>query len=151
MKPTWKVESYRIPTYHNNVQLDPQKLSLELDPLSKWGVRLQNSSTYSLKKGVDLQYSSTYSHPKWGPPLEFINIQPPKRGVLHQNSSSYSPPKGVRLQNSSSQRGSASRFHHLKRDPINQKRGPPLGTISMDLVVHVLTNGRLLINSVSFY
>ena len=50
------------------ILLDPQKLSLEADPLSKWGVRLQNSSTYS--------------PPKWGPPLEFINIQPPKMGSV---------------------------------------------------------------------
>ena len=31
------------------------------------------------------------------------------------------------------QRGYTSRFHQPKRDPINQKGGPPLGTISMDL------------------
>ena len=39
-----------------------------------------------------------------GPPLDFIN-----------------------------QKGSPSRFQQPKRDPINQKGGPPLGTISMDL------------------
>ena len=95
------------------IPLDPQKLSLVADPLSKWGVRLQNSSTYSL--------------PKRRPPLEFINIKPP------QNSST----KGVRLQISSTKRGFASRFHQSKRDPINQKGGPPQGTISMDLAVPI--------------
>jgi len=30
-------------------------------------------------------------------------------------------------------RGSAPRFHQPKRDLINQKGDPPLGTISMDL------------------
>ena len=102
------------------VLLDPQKLSL-----SKWGVRHQNSSTYSPKKGVLLQNSSTYSPPRGGPPLEFINIQSPKRG----------PPLEF-----INQKGSASRFHQPKRDPINQKgKGdPPLGTISMDLAVSLL-------------
>ena len=30
---------------------------------------------------------------------------------------------------------SASRFYQPKREPINQKGGPPIGTISMDLAV----------------
>ena len=70
------------------VPFDPQKLSLEVDPLSKWGVRLQNSSTYSIhytaqKRGVRLQNSSTKggSPSKFHQPLEFINIQPPKGGT----------------------------------------------------------------------
>ena len=94
---------------------DPQKL------FAKWGVHLQNSSTYSPKRGVRLQNSSTkggsafrfhqldggpplefiniqLSPPKVGPSLEFIKIQP-KKGVRLQNSSTYSPQKGVRLQN----------------------------------------------------
>ena len=76
-----------------SILLDPLKLSLEADPLSKWG----------------------------GPPLEFINIH---------------PPKGVRLQNSSAKGcPPPSSFHQPKRDLINQKGGPPLGTISMDLAV----------------
>ena len=34
--------------------------------------------------------------------------------------------------------GSASRFHQSKRDPINQKGGPPLETISIDLAVDII-------------
>ena len=107
------------------IPLDPQKLSLVADPLSKWGVRLQNSSTYSRKNR--------------GPRLEFINIQPPKRGSTSSNHQ-LQPPKGVRLQdsstkvgsildfinqkgvclqNSSTKKRSASRFHQPKRNPIN--------------------------------
>ena len=39
------------------VPLDP-KLSLEADPLSKWGVRHYNSSTYSPKRGSALRRES---------------------------------------------------------------------------------------------
>ena len=42
---------------------------------------------------------------------------------------------------SSTKRGSASRFYQPKRDPINQKGGPPLGTISMDLAVYLPKSG----------
>ena len=41
--------------YLIDIPPDPQKLSLEADPLFKWGVRLQNSSTINLKLGVRLQ------------------------------------------------------------------------------------------------
>ena len=90
--------------------LDPQKLPLEADPLSKWGVRLQNSSTYSPKKGVRLQNASTYSPKKGG-----------SASRLHQHTA---PQKGVRLQNSSTKGGSASRIHQLKG-------GPPLDFINI--------------------
>ena len=81
--PTVRAEGRDIP-------FDPQKLSLEADPLSKWGVRLQNSSTQSPKKGGPLLESINQ---RGGPPLDFINQ------------------KGVRLQISSTRRGSASRIH----------------------------------------
>ena len=62
-----------------------------------------------------------------GLPLDFIN----QRG----SASRFHQPMEVRLQISSTKRGSTSRFHQPNRDSINQKGGPPLGTISMDLVV----------------
>ena len=77
-------------------------------------------------RGGPLQNSSTYSPKKGGPPLEFINIQPPKRGL---------PLEFI------NQRGSASRYHQPKRDSINQKGGPPLGTISMDLAACYKSKG----------
>ena len=65
----------------------------------KKGVCLQNSSSYRSQQGIRLQNSSIYSHPKWGPPLEFIN-----------------------------QRRSASRFYQTKECPpldfITQKEIP---------------------------
>ena len=42
---------------------------------------------------------------------------------------------GDRLYSKEGKRVSASRFHQPKRDSINQKGGPPLGTTSMDLAV----------------
>ena len=88
---------------------------INIQPLKR-GVCFQNSSICTIKppkggsaskihqqtapqNGVLFQNSSTCSHPKWGSPLEFINIQHPKRG-------------------------SASRFHQPKRDSIcNKKEG----------------------------
>ena len=109
----------KLSTYRQIHRNCPQRR----DPLSKWGKRFQNSSTYSPKKGVRLQNSSTYSPPKWGPPLEFINIQPPKSGSasrIHQHTGP--------------QKGSASRIHQPKgvglQDIINQKGGPSLDFIN---------------------
>ena len=133
---------------------DPQKLSLEADPLSKRGVRLFNSSTYSPKRG---SASRTHQHTapgmgstsrihqhtdsKRGSVSRIHQHTAPQKGVHLKNSSSYrrgppleyQQPKGVHLQISSTKRGSASRFHQPKRGPINQKGGPPLGTIFQDL------------------
>ena len=55
--------------FYLNITFDPKKLSLEAETLSKWGVRLQNSST----KGGS---ASRFHQPDGGLPLEFINILP---------------------------------------------------------------------------
>ena len=105
-KGNFSQSSLKEVTYY--IPFDPQKLSLEADPLSKWGVRLQNSSTYSPKRGVRLQNSSTkggvrlqISSTRWGSASRFHQHTALQKGVRLQNSSTYSPQKGVRLQNSS--------------------------------------------------
>ena len=106
------------------IDMQPQKRGSPLEVINiqppKMGSASRIHQHTAPQKGVRFQNSSTYSTPKGGSPLEFINIQPPKRG----------PPLEF-----INQRGSTSRFHQPKRDPINQKRGPPLGTISMDLAI----------------
>ena len=96
---------------NKQIPLDPQRLSLEVDPFFKWGCLS----------------------------LEFINIQPPKlgsdskihqhtapqKGVRLQNSSTYSPPKGVCLQNSSTKGGPLLDFINQKGIP-STKKGAPL-------------------------
>ena len=94
---------------YKDIPLDPQKLSIEVDPLSNWGVRLQNSSTYS--------------PPKWGPPLNRVHqhTAPKKRACLQNSSTKWA--MGVRLQISSTKKQS----HQPKRQ-----------STSMDLSVQVL-------------
>ena len=82
---------------------------------------------------------------KGGPPLELINIQPPKRGSasrIHQYTAPQkttasrihqvegSPPLEF-INIHPPERGSASRIHQPKNG------SPPLGTISMDLAVYI--------------
>ena len=79
--------------------------TLVADSISKWGIRLQNSSTYSPKRG---SASRIFQHAAFqkGVSLEIINIQPPNRGL---------PLEFI------NQRGCTSRFHQPKSDPNNQK------------------------------
>ena len=67
--------------------LDPQKLSIEADPLSKLGVCHKNHQHTAPQNGVRLQNSSTYSPPKGGLPLKFITQK--------RSSSRFHQPKGI--------------------------------------------------------
>ena len=91
-----------------------------------------------------------HKSPKWGPPLEFIYMQPPERGsasrvhqhIAHQkgfrlqNSSTYSPSKGVCHQNSSTKGGPPLDF-------INQKGGLPLSFINQERIPSTKKGVRL--------
>ena len=62
------------------INIQPKKGGPPLDFINQMGVRLQNSSTYSLPKGGPPLEFINIQPSKGGPPLEFINIQPQNGG-----------------------------------------------------------------------
>ena len=73
------------------VPLDPQKLSLEADPLSKWGSASRIHQHTAPSNGVRLQNSSTYSPLKGDPPLDFINQKGVCLQILSTKKGSHQP------------------------------------------------------------
>ena len=81
--------------------------------------------------------ASRLYQPDGGPPLEFINIQPPKVGppleFINLKTQKGGPPlEFINLQ----PQNEGPPLESINHQPKN--RGPPLGTISMDLAVHTM-------------